>query len=137
MPSGPQRWIALVTAEWKTALTERGFQKRGHRFRRIHEDAVWMIQGQSSSASSAAGLKMTVNLGVFVPRRYRVNGWRDEAPEWPTDSDCHYRTRLGSVMPEKTDLWWDADSDETAIALGRRLLSLLLRWGVPALEAVG
>ena len=136
MPSAPHRWMALVTAEWKSALIERDFRKRGHSFCRIYEDAVWVIQAQSSSTSSALGMKMTVNLGVFLPRLNPVSGWRDEVPEWPSESACHFRTRLGSLMPEKTDLWWTADKDETATALGRQLLPSLLHYGLAALEAV-
>lgn len=138
MASAPQAWMGLVTAEWKTALSDAGFRKRGHLFRRQYEDAVWVIQAQSSSSSSALGLKMTINLGVHVPALYDVLAYDDRPrPAWPTPSECQFRERLGPLMPEHTDLWWTVATDQAATALGRELAQLLIRYGLPALESVG
>lgn len=138
MASAPQAWMGLVTAEWKTALSDAGFRKRGHLFCRHHEDAVWVIQAQSSSFSSALGLKMTVNLGVHIPALHHVLAYYDRpAPAWPTPPECQFRERLGFLMPEHTDRWWTVATDQAATALGRELAQLLLHYGLPALQPVG
>lgn len=49
--------------------------------------------------------RFTVNLGVYIPEvaRYQDGG---KVPSFVHEYDCHLRSRIGGLGPERRDLWW-------------------------------
>ena len=107
-------------------LRDAGFRKKGTLFTRDCGDVTHLITVQSSVGGTAEAVRMTVNLGVWVTALAP-----DEKPDiW----SAHWQVRLGFLMPEKRDLWWEAASDDEAGAVAERIAGAIREFGLPALS---
>ena len=104
-----------------------GFSRRGSLFSRRVEDVVHLIQLQKSQSSSADYVKATINLAVWVPALAFGSASAAGAP---------VRARLGSIMPEHEDLWWELSSSESADESIASLVQPLVSYGLPWLQAL-
>jgi len=120
-----KRRILEVVAE---VLRATGFRKNGSHFTRDIADVVHLVTVQSSVGSTADAVRMTVNLGVWVPAL--------EGDAKPDIWSAHWRERLGFLMPEKRDVWWDAASDDEARVVAHRIAGAVRDFGLPALSGL-
>jgi hypothetical protein len=107
-------------------LKAHGFSKRGNQFQRAVRDTFHLIQLQKSQSSSADSIRATVNLAVSV---------NAIASAPPSVIDAHVRCRIGSVMPETADVWWELSSTESAADIVRQVTDALERFGLPWLDS--
>ena len=120
-----KRQIHDVVAETLCAV---GFRKKGSHFTRELADVIHLVSLQSSVSSTSQSLRVTVNLGVWVPA---LEG--DVKPDlW----SAHWRSRLGHLMPEKRDVWWDVASDDEASRTAFKIVAAVRNFGLPALDAL-
>ena len=59
--------------------------------------------------------KFAVNLGVYVPEVARDHGG-GEAKSIVQEYHCCIRARLGNLGPERTDIWWSIEQDQSLIS---------------------
>jgi len=118
-----KRRILEVMAE---VLRAAGFRKKGTHFARDIADVVHLVTLQSSVGSTADAVRVTVNLGVWVPAL--------EGDAIPDIWSAHWRERLGFVMPDKRDVWWDAASEGEARVVADRIANAVRDFGLPALS---
>lgn len=112
------------------ALKAAGFQKKGKNgFLRQCEDVLQFIEFQKSVKTSDSSLTFSINLGVYSQRLAREG-------EKPEVASCHWRTRLGNLMPAPQDRWWDVESEDDAGKASREVLSLLTDYGLPMLDQI-
>ncbi len=74
-----------------------------------------------------------MNLGVFsriVAGKLGIN------TSEPTIPDCHWRERIGFLIPDRFDKWWEVNDEHQAQQVGAEIVALLDSVGIPALEAV-
>src|SRR3569623_3233665 len=117
-----QQILAAVTEVLRPA----GFQKKGTLFTRDFADVVHLVTVQAGVGSTADSVRTTVNLGVWVPALAP-----DEKPDiWA----ALWQVRLGFLMPEKRDVWWEAASDDEAGAVAERIAGAIREFGLPALS---
>lgn len=88
------------------ALKADGYRKRGRTFYRGSAEATRVVNVQSSQSNLGASGKFTLNLGVYFPEVERVAGF-DGALQWPAESQCSLRVRIGQLLPERNDIWWE------------------------------
>jgi len=110
------------------ALRPIGFRKKGAHFTKTEAEVVHLVSLQSSSGSTAEAVRVTVNLGVWVSAL--------EGDAKPDVWSAHWRERLGSLMPENRDVWWDAASNEEAKSTGARIASAIRTFGLPVLGSI-
>jgi hypothetical protein len=120
-----QAVLAALSAE----LRPLGYRKRGMVFLRELADVIHVVALQSSTQSTTASLRVTVNLGVWVP------ALADEA-EHPGPWTAHWRERLGGVMPDSDDLWWTIDAPDAEPAVSAAMVVALRAYGLPALATL-
>jgi hypothetical protein len=85
-----------------------GFSRRGQNFY-IRRDGNWgVINFQKSQTGTQDKVKFTVNLGIYsqILAKFYYK-WKEGTP--PTESACHWRQRVGYLLPEKQDHWWVID----------------------------
>jgi hypothetical protein len=98
-----------------------------------------MVNLQKSVSSSRDFVKATVNLGVFsfpLARSMSRAGWWVRTLVSPTVWDGHWRERIGFLLPERSDKWWEIRDTDEAVAVGVEIASVLTTYGLPALAAV-
>ena len=119
---------ARVLDAMSSVLKPAGFNKRGSVFQRPTANVVHLVSLQSSASSTALRCRVTVNLAVWVPRLYPTRK--------PDVWDSPWQQRLGLVMPEPRDRWWQVESDPTAEAAGVEIRTALTCFALPALDAL-
>lgn len=93
----------------------RGFRKRRHSLNRIMADGLVDVVSFRMGTFDPPGTveipsaphlysKCTVNLGVYVPAMRRTSA---PASHWVNDYSCQRRQRIGHLLPEQSDVWWD------------------------------
>lgn len=74
---------------------------------------------------------VTVNLGVFLkPLAIKLG---DEIKS-PNVSDCHWRQRIGNIMPNGFDKWWEVSNTKEANQASHDIVTMLTDWGIPVLD---
>lgn len=99
------RIIKPIVDATRLLLKPRGFVARGKNFSRRVEDGHQIIQIQGSMSSNAECAKFTINVGYASER---LNHFQDEGdpPGNPIITRCHWRERIGVLMPGNNDHWW-------------------------------
>lgn len=116
-----------------TELKPQGYRRKGSNFTKEVEDVQLIINLQSSSKTQGNLLVTTINLGVYSkPLALLLEDNAEAKSIW----DCHWQQRLGILLPENFDKWWEVRTLEEAYQVGNELVVLLRLYGLPALEAV-
>jgi hypothetical protein len=102
----------LLSVHLAPALKQSGFRKKGQSFGR-RGDGVWgVINFQRSQWSSRECITFTINVGVWVDAvaAFRLED-TDRVPRTgaPPEAYCHWRQRIGWLLPDQRDIWWDVE----------------------------
>ena len=116
----------LVAAPVADVLKPRGYRKTGLNFSAGRSGVTLLVNLQSSTGSSQAGLKVTCNLAIRLDRLADRPG----TSVW----DAHWRVRIGFFLPEPRDQWWACGNDDNARQAGRDIAALLETRALPAME---
>lgn len=111
------------------ALCPAGFRKSGMKFTRTLPEVVQIVSLQSSTDSSATLLRATANLGIWVS----CLAAEDQKPDILA---AHWRIRIGQLMPNQSDKWWEISSDEGAEVSARELGSALTNFALLTFDAL-
>ncbi|MQB10734.1 MULTISPECIES: DUF4304 domain-containing protein [Agrobacterium] len=108
-----------------------GFVKRRNSLRKRMDDNVAIIEFQKSRSNTSERLLFTVNLAV-------VYGELQEGScshlEKTTSTDGHLRLRIGRLLPEPHDKWWEITGATDPIALANEVSGLIADKAAPYLE---
>ena len=119
-----KKQIGLAIA---SALLPLGFRRKGLVFTRQLGEVTHILSLQSSTSSTASVLKLTVNLGVWVSSLAQAGSKPDL---W----SAHWQERLGFLMPQRIDYWWEISSDRDAERATREIVEAIQMHAVPQLE---
>lgn len=102
---------ALISRVAQT-LRGRGFSKKGNCFFREAEGNWGLIGFQKSRKSSADEVVFTLNIGTCSGRllRFFFQDWLDQKPSIEI---CHWRERIGFLLPDRQDKWWTIKSSDS------------------------
>lgn len=123
--------ISVLHADFLKPL---GFKKSGETWCRSGEwPQVINIQNSSSNTQDLA--KITINLGVSVPQvRTAMGGTPVESNL--KEYDCEVRVRIGQLLPDGGDHWWNVTSADESKALASSLGEVLKAYGLPFFESM-
>jgi hypothetical protein len=121
---------SMVQSDLKPLLQARGFRKKASLFWRDNGEVIDVITVQKSQWNDASSARFTINLGLYWKHIQEFTG-RVASP--PREYDCTVQTRLGGLLPNPTDLWWEVVGSE-APAIAADVVAKLLRYGLPWLE---
>jgi hypothetical protein len=113
-----------------TRLSVHRFVQRGNVLHKSVGSNVALIDFQLSDKTTKDRVVFTVNLGILCV------GLLDEAERSRKTSvmDAHLRQRLGFLLPEGTDKWWQIDSHTNTIALADEISTALEKYALPYLD---
>jgi len=130
---GQAEFDQMLAEDVRPLLREHGFAKQSRTFRRRRADVWHLLNFQKSTSSTRAAVKFTVNVCVASDRLRGVS-WLPEGTKPPAERECHVRARIGSLVPERTDLWWRLSTPQDRRAVAAEVHNALLEHAIPFLE---
>jgi hypothetical protein len=112
-----------------------GFSRRRNAFCRAFAHGFDLLGLQKSSWNDKKSARFTINLGVCWVEAQRLLGHPVKGV--PFSADVQGSTvfrRIGDLMPEQRDFWWDVRSDGEVDAVQLDLLERLDLYAIPWLE---
>ena len=116
-------------------LRRSGFSGSGQDFHRQIDGNWAAINVQRDRYSTAAQLRFTINLGTASTCVRVEDGFEPDDPA--REIECHWRVRIGTLLPSGGDTWWDVRAGMLAAeaqVLGESIAGHLIERGIPALE---
>jgi hypothetical protein len=114
-------------------LKSSGFRKTGRHFFRTLADATCHINFQSSQWNASDRTRFTVNLWTYLPAIALANG--DTVIEDPAKRRFgHCGIRLGFLLPESGDRWWEISSSAEVPQTADEVRSAIERYAIPYLQ---
>lgn len=141
MPQTPAQHLLdkIVTDALVRVLREAGYRRDKRTFRRASAECIQVVNVQASQWGSATSQRFTVNLGVFFPKVQQALA--GDSPirlgrSGPTEYQCQLRRRLGQLMPQHDDIWWDIEAGQDPSRVSKELGEAVKAFGLPWLEAM-
>jgi hypothetical protein len=117
--------VVKTTAE---QLKKLGFKRKGLIFRLFTDDNCGFVGFQRSTTNTKDRIKFTVNTGVICGELLDVGpSGLLKANIW----DAHVHVRIGSLLPEGDDKWWEIVSATDSDNLSQEIPGLILKHAVP------
>jgi hypothetical protein len=125
-----------VIAKTAMRLSDAGFRKNGSTFRRLFDAGAALIEFQKSRGNTKDVLSFTINLAVVCGPLLEPDGLTLQKAR---AIDGHLRERIGVLLPDRQDKWWEIDAttdanalaDEVANTTGDIAVPYLLRYVDP------
>ena len=118
-------------------LRGHGYAGSGQDFHRRIDGNWAAINVQRRRYSTDDDLRFTVNLGTASTAVLAEDGFPPDEPA--REINCHWRARIGDLLPKPADTWWRVRSDAPAsriAALGNTVAGHLAERAVPKLEVM-
>jgi hypothetical protein len=112
-----------------TRLSVHGFAQRGLALQKAAGSNVSLIEFQLSDKTSDERVVFTVNLGIICGEL--SNG---ATAQKGSVVDAHLRQRLGLLLPDGSDMWWEISAQTNVIALANELSSMIEQHALPYLD---
>ena len=129
MTSEPRATLLSIARVVGATLSGHGFSRRGLTLLKRAGDSTALVNFQSSTSSSRERLKFTVNVGIKFARLLSERE-QNSTSVW----DSHLRWRLGELMPQRNDAWWETVPGDNMIALGNDMALLIEETALPIIN---
>ena len=135
MGDAQEAFAGYLALQW-SALRERGFVRSKSTFWLRRRPQWGVLNVQRSRYSTREAVSFTINVSVASelvrPHLPRWAAWREGSR--PSEITCQVRRRIGSLLPDDGDRWWDVDAGTDVDALAASLTELLDGYALPFLE---
>ena len=111
-------------------LKESNFKRSANNFYLRHGDNWGLINFQKSTHSNIEEIRFTVNLGVSSGKSSHFYA-PDLPPRKPLIQTCHWEQRIGKLLPEANDKWWQIRPDESIDHLVHELKTCIANHAIP------
>ena len=103
-------------------MRQKGFKGSGGKFKSTHGDYEVHVDVQKSVHNTKTEVAFTFNLAVLhTPSPWPNGVWTE---------------RLGTLTPDRADTWWTISPESPANDVADSVISVLISYGLPAIEAV-
>ena len=123
----------ILELSLKPILKQDGYRKSGRTWHREYKDAIQVVNIQSSRWNDSNEAGFAINVGCYYPQVAKLLG--DEVLQKPKEYECMTRARLGSLKPERTDLWWKITPDGATDSIAKEIIQLWEKYGNPWINA--
>lgn len=113
------------------SLKPLGFVQRGSVFRLLAHGNCGIIEFQRSDKTTDEKLVFTVNLGVVCGE---LLGDGLSGLQKARIIDAHLRQRIGMLLPDRPDKWWELTASMDRVSLVKEVVELLEKKGAPYVE---
>lgn len=123
----------MITKVISPYLKKMGFQKLRNSFYLPLEGNWGIINFQRSQTSDSNLIIFTVNIGIASKRILQFLGQAEHTKK-PDIWDTQWRMRIGHLMPENNDMWWNIDQKTNIDELGNTLVNIVTNYALPAIR---
>lgn len=128
--TAPQENFERLLASLGESLKLIGFARKGYAFKVFSTDNCGIIEFQKSDKSSRDKIIFTINLGVVYGRLLESSFNLAKAGI----VDCQLRQRIGKLLPDRPDKWWEVTGSSDLGSLTSEIAELLLGKGTPFIQ---
>jgi hypothetical protein len=112
-------------------LERHGFVLRGMLFRKTIGDTSVLVEFQKSDQSSRERQLFTINLAIVCGKLLPAGS---SALPKADVTDGHLTQRLGFLLPEKNDKWWELTDRTNTAALSKQMIDAMVGEALPYLD---
>ena len=134
MPSPTRTAVDEAFAQSKALLRDSGFKTQGRSFIRHANGCTDIVNLQASSWNTQESIKFTLNLGVHETTIAQVLGKPRETPP-KSHFECMLFERVGWVVPQRGDLWWEINPENSPAEVGRWVHGVVSEFVLPWFNA--
>jgi hypothetical protein len=113
-------------------FTSKGFRKHSQNFICESSECWGIINFQKSLYSSPNAKSFTVNVAIAAKRILKYCSLPETSP-LPA-YECHWRERIGSLLPAPMDTWWKLSEESTYSAVEVQVRDALLATAIPLIR---
>lgn len=125
----------MVKACLTRFLASNGFSVKNYVAWRPINDTVLLIEIQKDKKHNSEDvIRFTVNIGISIDALRKFEAIPEVLP--PTLAKCHWRQRLGRLMPQEADLWWSVADNEDATLVCEQILKGLSDFALPKIKSI-
>jgi hypothetical protein len=95
---------------------------------------VRVVNLQGSAWNSDTRARFTLNLGLWFPEAAEIAGTPAPRNRRPPEHLCTVRERIGQLMPDSGDVWWELTSSRDVAHVGPQVSVALVEHGLPWLD---
>lgn len=129
MTTEPRTTLLRIVRIVGTRLSAHGFSRRGLTLLKRAGESTALVAFQSSTSSSSQRLKFTVNVGIKFECLLSERETKSTSV-W----DSHLRWRLGELMTQRNDAWWETTPGDDVLALSNDLSALIENAALPCID---
>ena len=138
VPSAQDTFALMLRSQVAPALRRAGFKGSRQAFE-LPSTSTWRILGfQKSTLSDARRVKFTVNLTVVDRAAWEearlAHSYIPAKPNANIRGGVGWESRIGTLMPEGNDKWWEVRANERTDSLAVEVVDAIICWAVPAME---
>lgn len=112
-------------------LKPKGFKKNGFVFSSSNGDLTYFVNIQSSQTSTAAILKLTVNIEIYSSILYKL-----EDTSLPEKWSRHFTERIGFLLSTPHDKWWVIENLTEATDAANEIAAIVINKVLPTFDTL-
>lgn len=117
-------------------LKSAGYMKKWRTFYLESDEAIRVVNVQSSQGNTAESSKFTINLGVYFPAVQPMS-LHQPLDGLPKEHECTIRERIGMLMPRQNDWWWRVHSKSNLDMVANAIRNAWTGYGQPWIDRCG
>jgi hypothetical protein len=137
MAAAQDQYKRMLREEVAPALRHLGLTGSSGNFVLADPDYHLLVGFQRSRSNTAEAVRFTVNLAVISKKAWeqRWQPWWGK-PSANAQGPLGTYMRLGELMPQHDDVWWELASGTDTAALAAEVVQAVVQFGLPGLEQV-
>ncbi len=125
----------IVKLVAKQTIRPAGFRGSGRRFHRAQGSLFSALCFQGSQWNSCDRASFTLNVRIVLPLFHRA--WSRKAmPKNPASAVAVVNARIGLLMPDERDLWWETSSSNASASLAQEVCGAIEVYALPFLSPI-
>ena len=108
-----------------------GFSKEGNNYY-AQKYLNWELINFQKSKNSNATIKFTINLGICSNSVYNYS--RNVVNKCSDIDECHWKKRIGFLLPINADYWWEINEETSIEQLINDIATIISTIAIPEME---
>jgi hypothetical protein len=107
----------------------KGWVRKANTFYFFDDNNWALLNFQKSKASSSSAVLFTINLGISSTLLRKFD--EKDIEKKPTIDECHWKKRIGFLLPQKQDYWWKITDSVNLEKIISEIKELLNNFALP------
>ena len=126
----------IINSGLKPRMKSGGYRKSGRTFYRDAGTFTAVANVQASRSNSGAQGRFSINLGIYFPDVAEITNALPFTGSFPKEYDCTVRQRLGVLMTEGDDYWWEVKTTSNVVRIADNINVAWRKYGEPWIDTM-